>query len=73
MNYQSYYQQQKMAEQKVQQYYHEASQAREIRAANVRSHAASIRNAMAQMMRRMADWVAADKPLSHEDKVPKAE
>jgi hypothetical protein len=71
MNYQSYYQQQKMAEQKVQQYYHEASQAWEMRAAKVRSYAA-LRNAMAQMMRQMADWVAADKPLAHEDKVPKA-
>lgn len=72
MNYQSYYQQQKLAEQKVRQYYDEASQAREMNTAKVRSYGANMRNFMARMMRRMADWVAVDKPLAHEDKTPEA-
>ncbi|MER3482115.1 MAG: hypothetical protein C4332_02055 [Meiothermus sp.] len=72
MNYQSYYQQQKMAEQKVQQYYDEASQAREMKAAKVHSYADNMRNFTARMMRQMADWIAVDKPLAHDDKAPKA-
>lgn len=60
MNFHEYYQQQKIAEQKVQQYYQEARQAQAVKAAQVRPYAA-MRKAIAQVMYRVADWIAADK------------
>jgi len=70
MNHYSYYQQTQMAEQKVQEYRSQASQARAIKAAQTYSY--SWRNQVARMMRRMADWVATEPAIPSEDQASRA-